>query len=984
MTKDPTRSLEPVYAAAARFVDAAMVHDDSIFTPGSFIWTLSNVREFHQLFIENADESSDSFNVKLVRQLEDASPQVRQLAAELMFFHSLGVSNQGPVSKLAMIEPLLDSIGMGFPDELRDAVADGVAHHGAGLSHRDAYVRCLARFMLALKELDADDRAKLFNDPHLLRLFLYELPPDADAAQRNMILHLINPDDFEDIALDKAKNQVVETFAEFVSGDSADVDAQLADIREALSGKYGEQFDFYDDELKSQWGEVADPPPSASDPVATIGALVDAAFPEQELRQLLLGLMATVVQRAHSAAPASWGISADTRHLGLNLNVGRLATLAIRADEVMIALDTPALDDQVLAQLEEASVREGSGYLSLESSRYWFIRPDLIPALVDQIKPALLRHVDNATSAVRVSPYARSHSAAAIEYLSGIFGTDLPIPERRTLSTTDGMGWDGFVAWASRIFDDEHFDREERDYKLQIGERIRAARTAVDSADPEWAELLKQAFTRQNNLTPWRAHSKFYSWAADEPDAAQRALEAIWSDQDVVDRIRQFCEVVPDDVVSGVGTRLAIASFLLMADPTSYPIFRPSPFQEAWRLTDWSAPAPDADEAQHYQSALAFMDELQQRLADVGVQIRDRLDAQGLIWSISWNDPPQYLDPDERHRLALFKTGKVDQRPEVIDQTSTEVTSYVEPSFDEILEHFSAAGFRIDSETLHRYHLSLKTRGFVILSGVSGTGKSWLTRLYADAVGGAFCLVPVAPNWTTNEDLLGYHNPVANAYVDTEFTRFLREAAAEQAAAEEAGEPSKPFFFVLDEMNLARVEYYLAKFLSVMEARDHEGVALELSETERIALPKNMYAIGTVNVDETTHGFADKVYDRAQVIELPMTAQDLTDFVGDAPYAAQLLDVWAAVSPVAPFAYRVADEVARYVTAATEAGLVWQVALDHQVLQKVLPKLARVDERVGLALQALIDVCADVLPHSEAKALSMLRNLEAYGFAAYF
>jgi MoxR-like ATPase len=984
MTKDPTRPLEPVYASASRFVDSAIAHDDSVFTPGSAIWTLDHLREFHRLFIENIDLSADSFNVKLIRQLEDARPEVRQMAAELVFFHSLGVSNQGPVSKLAMIEPLLDTIGMTFPDELVDAVAAGVAHHGAGLAHRDAYMRCLVRFMLASKELDPSDRAKVLSDPQLLRSLVYELPPDADAAQRNMILHLIRPDDFEAIALDKAKNRIVATFAELVSGDSTDTDAQLADIREALSGKYGEQFNFYNDDLKSQWGEVPDPPSPVPDPVETIGALVDAAFPETELQQLLLGLMAAAVQRAHSAAPASWGISADTRHLALNLNVGRLATFAIRADEVMVALDAKSLDDQVCAQLDEASTRQGRVYASLESSRYWFVRPDLMPALVDQIKPALLQHVDRATSAVKVSPYARSHSAAAIEYLSSVVGADLPVPERRRLSTCEGTGWDGFVAWAARIFDDEHFDREERDYKLEIGERIRTARTALRDNDPEWASLLKQAFTRHNNLTPWRAHSKFYGWAADEPNAARHALEVIWSAGDVDDRIREFCDLVPDDVVSGVGTRLAIASFLLMVEPTTHPIFRPSPFQEAWRLTGWDTPSSDADEAESYQSALGFMDELQRRLADVGVQIRDRLDAQGLIWSVSWNDPPQYLDPDERHRMTLFKTGKVDQRPEVPDPPPEEPTLYVEPSFDEILEHFSNAGLRIESETLLRYHLSLKTRGFVILSGVSGTGKSWLTRLYSEAVGGEFCLVPVAPNWTTNEDLLGYHNPVADAYVDTEFTRFLRRAADSQAAADEAGEPSKPFFFVLDEMNLARVEYYLAKFLSVMEARDHEGVALELSEAERIPMPKNLYAIGTVNVDETTHGFADKVYDRAQVIELPITSQDMASFVGDATYAARLLEVWMAVSPVAPFAYRVADEVARYVTAATEAGLEWQVALDHQVLQKVLPKLARVDERVGLALQALIDVCADGLPHSEAKARSTLRNLEAYGFAAYF
>ena len=985
-------TLEPVYRAAEQFVDAALKTDGSLFTPGASIWTRGHVEEFHRLFVENEDRSKNSFNDKLLRQLADAPPPITQLAAELLFFHSLGISNQGPASKRVMIQPLLDRIELELPTDLEPALGDGIANHRAGLAHRDAYMKLLARFMLAWKLLSAEEVSSLLEDPYTFRGFVFDLPEGADAAQRNMLVHLVFPDSFEPIASPYWKQNIVECFVDFVSDTDADVDSELAEIRLALSGKHGSGFSFYDEELQSQWGTVKEAPSThPSDPVEAISLMVEAIYPDSELRVLLLDFLADAVEKAHSAGPSSWGLGPDSKLTYLNLNVGRLATVTLHAEYVLVTLDQPSLSEQLIAQLDEASERKGGIFVSMPTSKYWKLRADAVPGLIDDIERALSAHIENAAKAVSVTPYARFHSAAASEYVGMATGRDLPSPKHREMPAIPGKsGWDGFVSWAARVFDEERFDEWERDYKLAIAERLRTAQAALLDGSDDWWRLLKTAFTRDNNLTPWQQHSKFYQWAKDEPEAAETALKAIWTEKgDVSERIRAFCDVLPREVVSGTGTRLAIASFLLMSDPAAYPIFRPTPFQDAYRLTGWEGPSDEADEAAMYASALAFMDELRARLADVGVETRDRLDAQGLIWAVvHWNEPPQYLTPEEQERLVRFKTGKVDSTPEhsEVDPEASHVTDagYTEPSFDEILEHFEANGFRIDADTLLRYHLSLKTRGFVILSGVSGTGKSWLTRLYAKAVSGEFRLVPVAPNWTTNEDLLGFHNPVMDKYVDTDFSRFLRLAVEEQERADKAGTTPRPYFVVLDEMNLARVEYYFAKFLSVMEARGQEGVTIELSESERLPLPSNLFTVGTVNVDETTHGFADKVYDRAQVIELPITEKDLEEHVGGVVHGALLMAVWRAVQPVAPFAYRVADEVALYVAEAEEAGLEWERALDHQVLQKILPKLARADDRVGEVLLQVQEVCGEVLPLSSTKAAGMHRHLEDHGFASYF
>ena len=229
--------------------------------------------------------------------------------------------------------------------------------------------------------------------------------------------------------------------------------------------------------------------------------------------------------------------------------------------------------------------------------------------------------------------------------------------------------------------------------------------------------------------------------------------------------------------------------------------------------------------------------------------------------------------------------------------------------------------------------------------------------------------------------------PFMGRYVDTDFSRFLRLAAAEARAAADAQVEPIPFHVLLDEMNLARVEYYFAKFLSTMEARgDNDERILELGKTppDRITLPRNLNFIGTVNMDETTQGFSDKVLDRAQVIELFITEEDIRAQLRGKEYAEDLVRIWIQLRLVAPFAYRVLDDIAVYVEEANRLGRPWQSALDEQVLQKVLPKLNGADQRAEQVLKELSTLPAEKFPLSREKAESMLRRLVNDGVASYF
>lgn len=242
-----------------------------------------------------------------------------------------------------------------------------------------------------------------------------------------------------------------------------------------------------------------------------------------------------------------------------------------------------------------------------------------------------------------------------------------------------------------------------------------------------------------------------------------------------------------------------------------------------------------------------------------------------------------------------------------------------------------------------KYLSALRTKPFMLLAGISGTGKSRIVREFAfkscqvklqDADGtepGNYCMIEVKPNWHDSTELLGYWSNLNKQYMFTKFIKFLIKAKMY---------PSTPFFVCLDEMNLAPVEQYFAEFLSVLETRKHiennegevciksgvlvdkeyfkkvgevgnnsQGHAYPTCQTDRdiymklfdivdkaemekvpandaktltevgLTLPENVFIVGTVNMDDTTHQFSRKVIDRAMTIE--MNGGNLADIFSD-------------------------------------------------------------------------------------------------------
>lgn len=179
-----------------------------------------------------------------------------------------------------------------------------------------------------------------------------------------------------------------------------------------------------------------------------------------------------------------------------------------------------------------------------------------------------------------------------------------------------------------------------------------------------------------------------------------------------------------------------------------------------------------------------------------------------------------------------------------------------------LIASLESDGWVFEPWQLAAFITAVRTKPFVIIAGVSGTGKSALPRLIARRTGAEFLRIPVRPDWTDSSEVLGYVN-LQNRFQPGSLARLIR-------AASDSG---KFHVALIDEMNLARVEQYFAEVLSAIEQPDDPRLlSIDMPpgdvEWTDLRLPSNVALVGTVNMDESTHGFSRKVLDRAFTLEL--------------------------------------------------------------------------------------------------------------------
>lgn len=379
----------------------------------------------------------------------------------------------------------------------------------------------------------------------------------------------------------------------------------------------------------------------------------------------------------------------------------------------------------------------------------------------------------------------------------------------------------------------------------------------------------------------------------------------------------------------------------------------------------------------------------------------------------------------------------------VIENTNYIVLSdaEVKKSIENITKFVNFKGYIYGYKDICNLYLSLKTKPFVILAGISGTGKSKLVKLFSEAINGVYNLISVKPDWNDSTELLGYKN-INDKFIAGKLSKIILEASKKENL-------KKSYFICLDEMNLARVEYYLSEYLSVIESRKFdENNCIKTdkifsneyfdksNEYSCLEIPENVYIIGTVNMDDTTFAFSRKVLDRANTIEFSDVHLENLDFydnkvesielsndflkskfinIKDAlkenkEYVTEINKKIIKINNILTagnkqFGYRVRDEIIFYMLQNKINGLLdGDVAFDFQIMQKVLPTITGSEAVIKDILIQLYEYCnpnieidntddyikeatdnleTALYTNSAKKILTMLRGYED-GFVSYW
>ena len=670
MAKKPGR--ESVYEAASRWVQAALRSDDSLFTPGTPIWSLTNLDDFYDRFVLQPDASSDSFEVKFERQLSGAPPQTIQLAAEIMYLHLLLPIRQAMrgVKKREHVNRVLSWTGLEIatPEDLAGVLDDGLVHPGiAFATARWRQISLIVQFARHWKRLAQPDRDQALRDPWTFKRTLYDLDVPSAQTQREGLLHLVHPEVFEPIVTEKDKKALVGAFHYLVDSSTVDLDGKIAQSRERLTEDYGysDGFDFYEEQVE----------------------------------------------------------------------------------------------------------------------RLWKTGPDR---------------------------------------------------------------WDQFVHWAKRIYGLPRFDEWERDYKLKIAERLGRGRTIEDWQTKEWGESLESIFKHKYPLVSSFTYRKFLKWFREGPGQAQAALAAIWmSDVSANDRVRGFSERLPQDVVNGSGTRLNLASFLMMGvDAIDYPIYQVTALKEGFDLTGYGRPPNEADEAETYEHALSFFDRILEEASKRGLKLRDRLDAQSLLWlMVKWRAEELPLSEAEREAFRRY-------RGEVNGNGKNGPDGCKRPPLDKLAEQLL-----IDASHLKRIERLLEDKRQVIFYGPPGTGKTYVAREFAKTVAGdegAVQLVQFHPSYAYEDFVEGYRPVLKDGTAGFAPRNGPLKRLADLARESES---KATHVLIIDEINRGNLAKVFGELYFLLEYRD-EKITLQYSD-KQFDLPENLWIIGTMNTADRTISLLD-------------------------------------------------------------------------------------------------------------------------------
>lgn len=423
-----------------------------------------------------------------------------------------------------------------------------------------------------------------------------------------------------------------------------------------------------------------------------------------------------------------------------------------------------------------------------------------------------------------------------------------------------GKAWSTWMTWAERIARAHDLDQDERQYKLDVAEYLHHLAKSDQLSDQTWARQLQRGLGESGNLVAWQTRQPFERWVTEQPTDARNALAALWDeDSELITRIDRFFEQVPTTALNRAGSGLNLASLLLMTtDPAAYPPYAATAYRKAFDLTDTVLPDDASEPSRMYTQVLDWLDTFLEEASARGLALRDRLDAQSLLWRMVKGEPPASWSAGRRTEFLVWRGDRL-----------TDTDAPIPTLADEL--HLPAA-FVQEVEVLWADKKQL------ILHGPPGTGKTYLAQKLAQHVAGQdgdIELVQFHPSYAY-EDFVQGHRPSKDGggFV-------LRSGPMLDIAEAARKNPAATHVLVIDEINRGNIATLFGELYFLLEYRN-KRMRLQYGD-EPFQLPDNLWVIGTMNTADRSVALIDAALRRRfYFVELSP----------DQPPVSQLLSSW--------------------------------------------------------------------------------------------
>ena len=965
-----TPGSEPILEAAAEWKRRCLIHDQSMFSDEP-LWVPQYLAELDRDFVQKPDLGTRSFMEKLRDQLAGSSGPAKRLAAELLWVMALFPNNMGRDKKVEQVREVWSWSAETLPEThplLVKPLASGIGSGGRAFhTLRWLELSFFIRFLSMWKQLPIGERERLAAGPWEFARMLDSTEGAEGRQFRHMLLHLLFPATYERVSSTAQRRTIDKKFspvlivpsAAAVAGDSPmlALDRRLYEVRRALAVKYPDRpLDFYESPLIEQWrpDEEDDDVERPAAVRSSIQVSLERILSEYEAARegdLFSGGHALAssfrnIQEALEASPALEKRS--TLRVKWSMGAGNWARVP------WIAMMDP----------RETSTTQRGVYGVI------LFRQDMSGVYVTLNQGVTEPREKLGRTAAR--GFVRTRAQQIRTQVGELARQGFALDDRIDLRAEHGLGSEyedstiGYKLYPAGEVPEDTVILADIDALLSAYDRYLAGREIEPAAslDRWW---IFQASPAYYNL----------------PLALKELRSMSWEVKQHAGEIKSGHRVFLWESGSQAGL---VALATIKSDPASMPMP--------------SSEAPYATDAARFASPELRVQLHVDEVLPTRLLRRDLLNLPGLR-ELSILRGPQGTNFRVQQEeadvlLSLLKTG-----PGAISlKPRADLSAVVESLSAAMAKAHLRFGARHE-ELVRVFVSSLAAKRFLILTGLSGSGKTQLALRFGEWVGEErHRVIAVRPDWTGPESLLGYEDALlpaadgARAWHVPEALTFMLRAA---------NDPTYPYVLVLDEMNLAHVERYFADILSGMESGAqclpnlswHAGAWRRATTGPGLLrFPDNLFLIGTVNVDETTYMFSPKVLDRANTIEFRVDSSELSVEArkpeqceeGPPDLVAGFLQIardeeWHTDHPAPQlgefrggllqlhilladggfeFGHRVFYEAIRFAAMLGGAGNSnWLDALDFQLLQKILPRLHGSRRRLEPTLVSLLQFCVD-------------------------